>query len=153
MSRFRFRLETLLKVRIQQRDVRREALAKALRAEEIIDERIEDTENEIAAERSRQRDGLEAGTKIDLDRLLNRGRRGLTLKADLSDLQKQRVQILAERDRRQDLLVEADRDVKVLEKLKEKLAAKHQLELEKEEAKQLDAIAERLHQTRKRVMS
>ena len=152
MSRFRFRLETLLKVRQQQRDVRREALAKAIRAEEIIAERIADTEESISEARERQRNGLTPGTLVNVDQLLNQGRHELTLKAKLVELAGQKTQVSAERDRRQAALIEADRAVKVLEKLKERLATRHQKELNQEEARQLDAIAEQLFQSRKRVL-
>lgn len=151
MTRFRFRLETLLKVRRQQRDVRREALAKAIRAEEIVADRIAEVETEIAKAQDAQRNGLETGTQVNVDRLLNQGRHELTLRAKRQDLQQQKQQIAEERDRRQAALVEADRAVKVLEKLKEKLAMRFRRQQEKEESRQLDAIAEQRFHLRERV--
>lgn len=151
MSGNRFRLETLLKVRQQQRDVRREALAKAFRAEEIIAERIQETQQDLDALRNLQRRSMAAGARLDVDRLLNQGRQEQSLKAELVNLSRQQQQIAAEREQRRAALVEADRAVQVLEKLKEKLAARRQDQLDRAERIELDEIAEQLFQARKRL--
>jgi flagellar export protein FliJ len=49
--------------------------------------------------------------------------------------------VTAEVDRRRQSLVEADREVKVLEKLREQQLARHNTEQAKREIKQLDAVA------------
>ena len=150
MPQFRFRLQTLLKVRLAQRDERREALAKALRAESIIDERITTTRQEIQAAKEAQRNGAKPGP-INVDGLMNLGRHGMALQADLMRLANQREQIIAERERRREALVQADRAGQVLVKLKERQLRDFERAETLREAKMMDEVAERLHQNQKRV--
>jgi len=150
MPQFRFRLQTLLKVRLAQRDERREALAKALRAESIIDERITTTRQEIQAAKEAQRIGAKHG-RINVDGFMIVGREGMALQAELMRLANQREQIIAERERRREALVQADRAVQVLVKLKERQLRDFERAETLREAKMMDEVAERLHQNQKRV--
>ncbi len=152
MPQFRFRLQTLLKVRLAQRDERREALAKAIQAQGIIEERITDVDQEIQAARTAQRNGAKPGP-INVDGLMNLGRHEVTLRAEINRLQKQKQQVSAERERLRAALIEADRALRVLEKLKERQLQDFQRVEAMRDAKTMDEVAERLHQKQKRVQS
>jgi flagellar protein FliJ len=140
MTAFKFRLETLLRLRIAERDQRRADLAKALRAEEML--RTEDQllvqKQAAAAEESRQ---LKLPGAADVDALLQTHRFELALITQRRTLASQIAQVQAEAERRRLALVEADRQVRVLEKLRERQAAAHRRAAERLDVKQFDELA------------
>jgi len=137
---FRFRLETLLRLRLVERDQRRAELAKALRAEEMLrsEQRTLEQQQAEAAQRGRQ---LKSPGAADVDALLQTHRYELVLAAKHRQLAAQIVQVQAESERRRQTLVEADRQVRVLEKLRERQAAAHRQQTERLETKQFDEMA------------
>jgi len=140
MSTFRFRLETLLRVRLAERDQRRAELAKALRAEEMLraEGQAIDAQRAEAAERGRQ---LKLPGTADVDGLLQTHRYEMVLTAQRRQIAAQLVQVEAESERRRLALVEADRQLRVLEKLRERQAAAHRKEVARQEVKQFDETA------------
>jgi flagellar FliJ protein len=140
MSTFRFRLETLHRLRMAERDERRADLAKALRAEEMLreqDARLASEQEELrAAVRTRSSPG-----EADVDGLVRTHRYHLILKSQREQLAGQIQQVAAEVQRRRQILVEADRQVRVLEKLRERQALKHRQEEERRDAKVFDETA------------
>jgi flagellar FliJ protein len=141
VSKFVFRLATLLRVRESTRDERRRDLGKAHEAEEILNERKQELEREAQEVASWQASGEMVG-KIDVDRLLGRHRYELVLNGQRQVLNQQSEQLQAEIERRRQVLVEADREVRVLEKLRERKQAEHeQLELLQQQ-KVMDEIAQ-----------
>jgi flagellar protein FliJ len=144
MAAFRFRLATLLRLRENVRDDCRAQLAAAQRAQDIIYARIAELSGEI--DQLRQRVGIVSrpGT-VDVDQLLEASRYEMTLKAQRQSADEQRRAVEAEVERRRQALVEADREVKTLEKLREQQTTRHQLEQHRRETKQLDATAIQLH--------
>lgn len=140
MSAFRFRLETLLRLRVAERDQRRADLAKAIRAEEML-------QNEDRAVAQRQADAVEHGRRLkspgaaDVDALLSAHRYELVLAAKRRQLGTQIAQVQEETERRRQVLVEADRQVRVLEKLRERQAAAHGQRASRQEARQFDETA------------
>ncbi len=137
---FRFRLETLLRLRLAERDQRRAELAKALRAEELLrgEERtLEDQQIEAAA-RSRQ---LKSPGAANVDALLEIHRYEAVLAAQRQLLKQQIAQVEVETERRRQALVEADRQLRVLEKLRERQADIWKKETEREAVKQFDELA------------
>jgi flagellar FliJ protein len=144
MEPFLFRLAAVLRLRCAARDERRSELGRALRAAEVLREQqgkiaAELTENQAAARRLMQRQTT--GDGISVDSLLNTNRHALVLKAQLAQLGKQQQQIAAEITKRQAALVEADRDVRVLEKLQEKQQGEHDTRVLAAEQRELDEIA------------
>jgi flagellar FliJ protein len=137
---FHFRLQTLLRLRIAERDERRAELAKALRAEELLRAEQEKLRNEreLLAHRGRQ---LKSPGAADVDGLLQTHRYELVLAAQAKQLAAQLTQVEAETERRRQLAVEADREVRVLDKLRERQAAAHRQRLDRLEMKQLDEMA------------
>jgi len=127
-------------MRIAERDQRLAELAKALRAEEVL--RAEDRqvahEQAIVAVRSQALKSPGAG---DVDGLLQTHRYELVLSATRKQLATQIQQVQAEVERRRLVVVEADRQVRVLEKLKERQSQAHRRETDRHEAKIFDEMA------------
>jgi flagellar FliJ protein len=136
---FRFRLEPLLRLRLSEREQRRTELAKALRALEVLQAelvKIQAEQQEIAA-RART---LRAPGGADVDALLATHRYEVLLVAKRRQVSEQIAQVEGECERRRLALVEADRSVRVLEKLRERREVEYQRMAERHEAKQLDEV-------------
>ena len=140
MANFRFTLETVLRLRESERDVRLAELAKAHRAEAILREQQSRLAEE-AAEARRTAHKLSTPGQANVDGLLQMYRYGLLLKLQSQQLSQQMAQVQAETERRRLAVVEADRQVRVLEKLRQRQAAAHRVREEKRETKELDAVA------------
>jgi flagellar FliJ protein len=137
---FHFHLQTLLHLRLAERDERRAELAKALRAEAVLREEeqklIEQQADQAAMARK-----LKSPGAANIDALLETHRYEAVLAGQRRRLTEQIAQVQAETERRRLALVEADRQVRVLEKLRERRAAAWQRQAERKEAKQLDEQA------------
>jgi flagellar protein FliJ len=131
-----FRLATMLKLRDQTRDERRLELAQALEAEQILRDRGSRIQAEIDATRERTR--AAATGSVNVEGLLNARRYELILKGELTAVGSQMSQVREEIERRRLALLEADRDVKVLEKLRELKASEQAAKEQKRENRQLD---------------
>ncbi|MCI0360881.1 MAG: flagellar export protein FliJ [Planctomycetaceae bacterium] len=137
---FHFRLAAVLRLRLADRDQRRAELAAA--------ERIEDTlltqADALARERlqivQRSRALASPGT-ADIDRLMATHRYVAALRAKAQELAEQLQAARIETERRRLVLVEANRQVRVLQKLREKQQAAHQARGEKQEQLLLDESA------------
>lgn len=140
MSSFHFRLETLLRLRLADRDQRRAELAKAQRAEDTLVAQADTLAREQAQTQELSRKLAAPGT-ADVDRLIASHRYELVLRTKAQQLAGQIAQVRAEIERRRQLLVEADRQVRVLEKLRENQRAAHNLREDKREQDQLDELA------------
>ncbi len=140
MSSYRFRLSTLLRIRQNLRDECRQQLVEAERAEEIIITRIAQLNEELIVLRMHAQ-AVSGPGRINIDRLLDAGRYEMMLKAERQAADDQRQAVAAEVERRRQALVEADREVKVLEKLRDQQLVRHRAEEAKREIKQLDATA------------
>ena len=137
---FHFRLETLLRLRIDERDQRLADRAKALCAEEMLRAQQASLRSEQVdmAERGRQLKSPGAG---NVDALLHTHRDEIVLAARWRQLAAQMMEVAAETERRRLALVEADRQVRVLEKLRERQAAAYRQSEERRETKQFDEVA------------
>lgn len=140
MAKYKFRLNTLQKVREAHRDQQRASLAEAFRAEQVLAEnraQLADEEREL---RELQQSAIE-GQYLDVNRLLEAQRYELLLKAQGQELAKQAVLLAAEAERRRQILVEADREVRALELLDERHRSAHDREEQRAETKRLDDVA------------
>jgi flagellar protein FliJ len=140
MARYKFRLETLQKVREARRDEHRASLAEAFRAEQVLAESRDDLEAEAGELRLLQRSAM-AGRYTDVNRLLEAQRYELLLKARGQELAKQAMLLAAETERRRQILVESDREVRVLELLDERHKREFNQAAERLETKRLDEVA------------
>jgi flagellar FliJ protein len=137
---YRFRLEPIVKLREQTRDERRRELAQAYEAERILRQQEAEMQAEIDATQDRTRAAAGQGS-VSVEDLLNSRRYQLLLRSQMAAVQGQIAHVLEEIERRRGALMEADREVKVLEKLRERQREQYeQAELHRE-AKQLDEAA------------
>ncbi len=145
MSNFRFRLQTVLRLRTVARDERRAELGRAQRAAEVLREQQAKIASEISENQDDTRSMMikqaNSTSGMNVDRLLNANRQLLMLRAQSAQLTQQQKQIALEIAKRQAALVEADRDVRVLEKLQEKGQQEHELRELAIEQRELDEIA------------
>ncbi len=141
MARFRFRLESLLRLATSRRDLRRQELAQALQAERIVLEHIEQLQTQIDQALQQRRPGL---GPVDVDALLEATRHQLVLLAQKQHMEQQLEQVRQEIQRRRQVLAETDRQVRLLERLKEKQHQRHQYEQLRRQQQVLDEIANNL---------
>ena len=147
MKKFTFRFTTLLKLREADRDRRRTELSDAQRALEMIDDRITELEQGMEAARQATRQAASVG-EVAVDMLLDNQRYEFMLIAERRSVDTQREQVAEETGKRRLALVESDRQVKTLEKLREKQRQRHRSEQERRMAKQLDEVAQRSYAAR-----
>lgn len=140
MSSFRFRLQTLLRLRLADRDQRHGELAKAQRAEDALRSQADRLALEQVQTQQLARELASPG-EADVDRLIAAHRYDLVLRSRAHQLAEQIVEVHREVERRREALVEADRQVRVLEKLRDKQRAAHLAGEAKLEQKQLDERA------------
>jgi flagellar export protein FliJ len=144
MSKYRFRLETLEKLRVAQRDQHRAALADGYRAEQILADQRAALADEAAALREAQRAAL-VSPYVNVNQLVEAQRYAVVLHAQQQLLKEQGGRLAVEVERRRLAVVEADRGVRVLEKLDERRRAEHRKQQERAEHKQLDEVAATRH--------
>ena len=146
MTRFTFRLQPLMKLRESERDRCREQLAEAYRADQLLAERQGKIDQEMRATKELSRDQSQPG-RIKVDGLLNTHRYEVVLTAQKRQLLTQRDKVGAEIERRRQALVEADRELRILEKLRARHEQEFRRKQEKLETRQLDEIALRTRTT------
>jgi flagellar FliJ protein len=139
---FQFRFASILGLRRQQRD---EAGAAVGQATEAI-RRVDDQSDAIHRERQSFREGSveDRVGNVSVDGLLTRGRYELQLEAEMKALSETRSKLMQELERRQQLLVTAESEVKRYERLEEKERNAYHAEVFKhEQAEADDATARR----------
>ncbi|MGA2065371.1 MAG: flagellar export protein FliJ [Thermoguttaceae bacterium] len=141
MNTFRFRLSPVLQVREAARQERRSRLGEAYRADELLQRRLQAVESELDQLRGVSRRAARPGP-VDVDRLVESQRYALGLRSQQAQILRQREDLAAEIQRRRQALLEADREVRVLEKLRQRQAERHRVEEDRREAKRLDEIAQ-----------
>jgi flagellar FliJ protein len=140
MARFKFRLATLLKLREAVRDERRAELAQAYRADDVLNKLLEQTRTELNSLEDQCRKAAGPGT-IDIDRLIEAQRYEIILKLQQRHLNEQRGRLAAEIERRRVALLAANREVRILEKLRERQLEQYQQAENRLDVKRLDEIA------------
>jgi flagellar export protein FliJ len=142
MPKFKFRLATLLKIRESTRDERRSLLAQAYQAEELIQQEQARVGEELA-DLARELRAASGPGPIDVDRLLDAQRFELTLKGQQAQLALQLKHVRDETERRRQALVESNREVQVLENLREKQRERWRDEENVRDIKRLDEVAQK----------
>jgi flagellar protein FliJ len=140
MARFKFRMATLLKLREATRDERRTELAQAYRADEVLSKNLEQVQTELNVLEDQCRKAVGPGT-IDIDRLIDAQRYEIILKVQQSSLNEQRGRLAAEIERRRVALLAANREVRILEKLREHQIEQHNQAENRLDIKRLDEVA------------
>src|SRR5688572_14716973 len=116
-----FRLISVLKLREQARDERRRELAQGYEAERVLRERSSAMQQEIDVLRDRTRKASSQGI-VRVEDLLAARRYEMIVKSQIAEVESQIKQVLGEIEQRRAALVEADRDVKVIENLQQRRA-------------------------------
>ena len=142
MAKFTFPLATLLKLREQTRDEKREDLAEAYRDEEIIAEEERRLEGELS-ELTRKSRRASAPGRLDLARLRELGRSEALLRARRQNTTKRHRAARAEIEARLATLVEANRGVRVLETLRRRQLDCHRTEENRRDTREMDETAAR----------
>jgi flagellar export protein FliJ len=140
MAKFHFRLATLLRLRETVRDERRVQLAEAERA----DARLQARSTELSGQQRQLQDERRAAAgpgEVDLPRLVEAHQYAVALRAQEAKLLEQRQALAVEIDRRRRTLLEADRDVQTIDKLRQSQWRAHRQEEERQEGKQLEEAA------------
>jgi flagellar export protein FliJ len=132
-------MATLLRLREANRDERRVQLAEAQRAEQIVANRLSSIEADLHGLTKRCQRDLRPG-QIDVDRLMEAQRYELILRAERLAAGEQQKIVSQEVERRREALVAADREVRVLEKLRERQFERHREDQQREETKVLDEV-------------
>ncbi len=141
MAKFKFRLATLLRLRESLRDGRRSELGEAYRVDDVLKTQLDQVDDDLGALRTRRRNVCGLGS-VDVDQLLESQRYELALQVQQQQIHRQRQTVAEEIERRRQSLVEANRDVRVLEKLRDKQQRRHHQEESRREIKQLDEVAQ-----------
>ena len=139
---FQYRFASILQLQRRRRDETGADVGQAIEAIRRVDEQIA----EVHRERELLRDDSTENRvgKVSIDGLLARGRYDLQLQADLQSLQATRTELLKELDRRQQVLVEAEAEVKKFERLEDKERTAFRAEQSRrEQAEADDATARR----------
>lgn len=140
MKQFRFRLATLLRLREAARDDRRAQLSEAYLAEQRLEEHRQSVQNEVEELRRRHGTASSPGV-LNVDRLVDSHRYQIVLGTQLKVIDEQSQKLAAEIEKRRQALVAADREVRVLEKLREHQKDRHRQEAQQVENKQIDETA------------
>jgi flagellar export protein FliJ len=142
MTAFQFRMATVLKLREATRDQKLAHLAEALAAEDKLRSRRMEINAELARLNGLQQ-GRTATGQINIDVLLSSSRYDAMLRAELATIAGHETTLAAEIQRRQHAVLAADRDVKMLEKLREKQREAYRAQESLVESKELDEIGAR----------
>lgn len=149
---FQFRFDSLLSLRARQRDDAGIEVSKALEAISRVDTQIAELQkqrNEIrllASGMFVSKDGPKDGgmegsvAHVSVDRVLQQGRYDLQLQAEQMSLRQTKETLARELQRRRDVLIAAEAEVKRLERLRETRKAEHeqtQLKREQDESDDL----------------
>ncbi len=147
MATFQFRLATLVQIREAERDERRLQLADALQAEQILQDRIKELDQEAHLTRLIGKQAASPG-KVNVDQIMESQRYEFQLQAERITTEERRQLILQEIERRRERLAHADREVRILEKMRENQWDKFRKEEMKREQKLFDEMAGRITATR-----
>lgn len=134
------RLATLLRVREAERDQRRTELAEAVHSLDLVRQHMVELAHEAERLQRLTREASRPGT-LNINRLLNSHRYDLLLEVRHQQLSHREFALTSLVEGRREMVVDADREVRMLEKLIEKGEAHQQLTEQRREQNLLDAAA------------
>jgi flagellar FliJ protein len=138
---FKFRLEPLIKIRDNVLKECQAELAKAYNARSILEEHIREIERQLLEGTTTARNLMKPGQTVNVEYLLGLRRQEMFLRANQDDLN-QKMQMLEEEiERRRNAVIAANKELKIIEKLKEKRREQYLADERREETKEMDEIA------------
>ena len=138
---FTFRLDPLITLRDNILKECQSELAKAYSARRILEEAMQEVEKQLTEGIATARKLTQAGQKVQVDYLLGIRRQEMFLRANQNDLMQKMKIVDEEIERRRLAVVTANKELKIVEKLKEKRYEKYLEEESKKEMKMMDEIA------------
>lgn len=145
MAKFRFRLEKLTNLREWHRNELQGKHAEAIQAQQILESQIGQVQQEIVELENSRRQAVRGGA-TDVNALLAFQRYQAVLQGQEAAMQQQLQTLTNEAERRRLAVVEADRQVKVLEKLRDRRLREFQREQLRNQTRFLDEVAARCGQ-------
>ena len=139
---FTFRLEPLISIRDNVLKQKQAALAEAYEVRRVVEEQQSATERAIEQNLQASRDMMLSGN-IDVGFLLNVRRHDAFLVVELETYRRQIVHIDEEIEVRRQAVTEANKELKIIEKLKEKKREQYLAEERRQETIEMDEIAGR----------
>ncbi|MDR1964037.1 MAG: flagellar export protein FliJ [Planctomycetaceae bacterium] len=137
---FQFRLEPLITIRDNVLKEKQGELAKAYEARRIAEEKKQELEQELSENVAAGRQRMTAGA-IDIEFLLGLRRHEMYINAQMDVVQGHLRQIDEEIERRRIAVMEAHKELKIVEKLKEKRYERYQTEENRKEIIRMDETA------------
>jgi flagellar FliJ protein len=147
MPKFQFRLNTLLAMHVSTRQERRAQLAEGLAAQRALERARGDVERELAGRGVSSPAPAMPGA-IDIEQLASADRYRKVLRARLATIDREAATLAAEVDARQQALAAAEREVRVLDKLRERQYEQFRYEQARRENNAMDELAQRGTPTR-----
>ena len=140
---FKFRLEPLIKIRKSELQECQAALAKAYSARRALEEQLQEVEKQLAEGTTTARSLMQPGQKVNVDYLLGIRRQEMFLLANQNELMQKMQEADEVIERCRAAVAAANKEVKILEKLKEKRHDQYLEEEKREETKVMNEIAGR----------
>ncbi len=137
MNHFHFRLNKVQAVRQNTREQRRLDLLEAQHAEDQIVAQITELQTALQSLRTHTRAATHPGY-LDLDKLRHIQRYEYSLQGELRSAKTRHGSLVAEVQRCRQVLVEADREVKVLDRLQDRQQIQYRIDQARHEAKAMD---------------
>ena len=138
---FNFRLEPLITIRDNVLKECQAELAKAYEARRKLEEYLQDIERLLTEGTEKARSLMQTGQKVNVEYLLGIRRQEMFLRANQNQLLKDIQTIDEEIERRRAAVIAANKNLKIVEKLKEKRYEKYLEEENKAETKAMDETA------------
>jgi len=138
---FKFRLEPLIAIRDNALKECQAELAKAYHARSVIEEHIHEVDRQLTEGTATARSLMQPGQTVNVDYLLGIRRQEMFLLANRNVLLQNLQKIDEEIERRRAAVVDAKKELSIIEKLKEKRYEQYLDKERKEETKEMDAIA------------
>ena len=138
---FSFRLEPLIKIRKNTLQERQAELAQAYGERSILEEKLLEVEKQLAEGTETARNLMQPGKKVNVDFLLGIRRQEMFLRVNQEELKQEIQNADVKIERCLAAVVEANKEVKILEKLKEKRYEQYLKEEKREEEKTMDEMA------------
>jgi flagellar export protein FliJ len=143
MSAFRFRLESVLKMKEDARHLCRHELARANQAADILKQQQTDLSTELQHLGNQLLKAQTTG-EVAVDWVMELRRYEVVLKLQIAQLGEQLKQVEAEVERRRELLAFADQEVRVLERLRASQKVEWQKRNQRIEQNQSDEVASQM---------
>ncbi|PQO26264.1 flagellar export protein FliJ [Blastopirellula marina] len=139
MANFRFRLATFLKLKIAARDQRQAELMEVLSIQEQLVREYEETAAQLEQTITEARQGCSIG-RLNVDDLIVAQRELNHLRATLAHKKSLQKKLAPHIEQRRNALLEAEKEVRSLEKLRERQEKRFADEQERRDSLQMDEI-------------